>query len=230
MPNHCTNNLHIWGDEKQLDEFINRITVGENEYRIAQLIPMPAVLEGTISPSYDSPDPSPVWSMWLENGTINQERYDELVIEKREAYEKGERAFAETGYRDWYSWAYNNYGTKWGDYDHSHFHRDGDRLEIRYETAWGPFEDSFWERVSLMFPGLDFIIVYEEGGMDFAGVHKFSAGKKVYEDHHGALSEALPDVDWDDDDSIDRYDQAKCDFLDQLYLEAEDETNWSALG
>lgn len=221
MPNHCTNRLHVSGDTKQLDDFVRRITIGEEEYRIAQLIPMPTVLEGTQSPSASSPEPDPKWAEWLADGSINQERYDEMATNRRETYEKGEKAFAETGYRDWYSWAVNNYGTKWGDYDHHYFDRDGENLSIGYETAWGPFEDYFWERVSLMFPGLEFIIVYEECGMDFAGVHKFTAGRKVYEDHHGALSEALPECDWDDDDSIDRYNQAKCDFLDRLFEEAE---------
>lgn len=221
MPNHCYNILHVDGDTEQLGEFIRRITLEDGGYRIAQLIPMPKVLEGTHSPSVDSPEPNPKWAEWLADGTVTQERYDEMVTDRREAYEKGEKAFAETGYREWYTWAVNNYGTKWGDYNHDLYNHDGDRLELRYDTAWGPFDESFWERISSMFPALEFIIVYHEDGMDFAGVQKYFAGRLVYEDHDGALSDSLPELDWDDEDSIDRYDQAKCNYLDRLYEEAE---------
>lgn len=221
MPNHCSNSLHVSGDSKQLDEFIRQITVGESEYRIAQLIPMPKALEGTTSPTPNSPEPHPNWEELLAKGEITQEWYDKLVADRRTEYEAGMKAKAETGYSNWWDWCNDVWGTKWGDYDHHYFERDGDRLEVQYETAWGPFYESFWEKVSLMFPGLEFIIVYEESGMDFAGVHKFISGKLVYWEHEGAVSESLPEVDWDDDESVDSYYQSKRDYLDRLYEEAE---------
>jgi hypothetical protein len=60
---------------------------------------------------------------------LTQEMYDELI----ESY----------GHADWYNWARNHWGTKWGDceFDYDIISALGDKISyvhIHWESAWGP--------------------------------------------------------------------------------------------
>ena len=84
---------------------------------------------------------------------------------------------------DWYQWCNDNWGTKWGDYDHHGELCDGEweekRIDSSYITAWGPFSEDFFIRVSAMFPTLRIAVSYEGPGMDFSGWYSFYAGEQV---------------------------------------------------
>lgn len=56
---------------------------------------------------------------------------------------------------NWYDWAYNNWGTKWGCYDQE---IDGETLH--FSTAWSLFELRILDEVAKDFP--DFVLTYEE--------------------------------------------------------------------
>lgn len=222
MPNHCDNRLYVRGDVKQLDEFMRRITTeNAGEYDIASLVPMPEALVGTESPTPESPEPHPQWVILLDKGKMTQEWYDELVSKQEKRYKAGQEALAETGYSNWYDWCVQNWGTKWGDYNHYAFTRGDGYLAFCYETAWNPFIPPFWEKVSAMFPGLEFVVVYEEPGMCFAGSEKYKNGETLFEGCVSDYTTTLPEVDWDDEDSFDAFEQAKTDLLDQLYENAD---------
>ena len=225
MPNHCDNRLYVRGDVKQLDEFMRQIsTDNADKYEISSLVPMPEALVGTDSPTPKSSEPDPNWATLLAKGEMTQEWYDELVTKQKNRYESGQKLFAETGYRNWYDWAIQNWGTKWGDYNHYSVIRNDDGqfgIEIGYETAWSPFIPTFWEKVSAMFPDLEFVVVYEEPGMCFAGSEKYKNGETVFEACLDDYTKTLPEVDWDNDDSFEAFHQAKTDLLDQLYEQAD---------
>ncbi len=86
---------------------------------------------------------------------------------------------------DWYSWCNDNWGTKWGDYEHQGEITYGEweekRIESSYITAWGPLSVEFWLKVSTMFPTLRIAVSYDEPGMDFSGWHSFYGGEHVGE-------------------------------------------------
>lgn len=96
---------------------------------------------------------------------------------------------------NWYSWAIENWGSKWGAYREYVVCDGDDRLEINYETAWCPLSVEFWEKVAWKFPKLTFVIVYYEIGMDFAGGHRVRAGRPTIEIEDGCLSDCFPDHD-----------------------------------
>ena len=97
---------------------------------------------------------------------------------------------------DWYQWCSNNWGTKWGDYDHHGELCDGEweerRIASSYVTAWGPFSEDFFIKVSAMFPTLRIAISYEEPGMDFSGWYSFYGGEQVgsFDTTYGNLIES----------------------------------------
>jgi hypothetical protein len=104
----------------------------------------------------------------------------------------------------WYQWSIDNWGTKWGDYNHRKAIDIDGGLLIRYDTAWGPLGVNFWKRVSENFCGLHFITTFEEGGMQFAG---------AIIAHNGYVEELSEDYpvgpdDWSDDNAVQEfYDQ-----------------------
>lgn len=230
MPNHCHNQLTVTGDPKQLKRFIQAIIKepdNEGQFSIKQLVPMPEALEGTESPTPESPEPNPHWAVSLAEGKITQEWYDELCEKQCARYEAGIKAKAETGYSNWWDWTHDNWGTKWGDYDHHESFDDGLLLgdetyfSLGFHTAWGPFSEKFWHKVSAMFPGLDFLIVYDEPGMCFVGAERYTNGETVYNEYINDTTEIIPmPEDPQDEDWQDYYD-AKSNLLDQLTERAE---------
>lgn len=129
---------------------------------------------------------------------------------------------------DWYNWCVRNWGTKWGDYNHAHEIRSLDieptinnYASFTYETAWAPFKETFWHKVSTMFPDLEFLIIYEEPGLCYAGSEKFMNGETIYSEYIDNTNEILPDVDFDDTESWEKYEDAKTELLDQLLENAQ---------
>ena len=49
-----------------------------------------------------------------------------------------------------------------------------------YDTAWGPFEEGFWIKVSQEYPKLRFAIGYVEEGMNFRGADVFHDGEILF--------------------------------------------------
>jgi len=221
MPNHCYNNLNVSGDRAELERFISAITVAETEagaqrYCISQLVPMPKVLEGTQSPTPSSPEPHPNWANLLANGEITQEWYDQLIANNIQRYEDGQKAYAETRYYNWYDWAHSNWGTKWGDYETSvlsgELYADiGDTISLCYTTAWCPFSEEFFARISELFPTLFFRVEYEEQGMGFLGVMTAENGK--VQDFYEEIN--ISDLPNPDEVDSGEYEQAYQDLIDR---------------
>ena len=82
----------------------------------------------------------------------------------------------------WYNWAIDNWGTKWDVHEVSaELHELGDgQTEANYcfETAWSGV-DPVLEAMSRQFPGLSFYYFYNEEGAEFAGIIEYEDGKEV---------------------------------------------------
>ena len=86
------------------------------------------------------------------------------------------------GAPDWYEWRLKNWGTKWNPADVC---VTGDieagRANVFFDTAWAP-PIEFFDEVVKMYPGLEFILEYEEPGMGFFGEAKWSEGERDYDE------------------------------------------------
>lgn len=107
-----------------------------------------------------------------------------------------EQNLAKYGYKNWYDWCCDKWGTKWGDYDTDYMeHLETPNLRAyRYTTAWSPMVEAI-KVFAQKFPNLVFINTYEEGGMAFLGAFG------IYQDSMWDVEGQYPEVDWEADDT-----------------------------
>jgi len=78
------------------------------------------------------------------------------------------------GYPDWYSWAHENWGTKWDLIEV--YIVDGPEIVTYYfDTAWAP-PIPVMEYLAPRFPDVKITIEYDEPGMDFWGTMTWTEG------------------------------------------------------
>ncbi len=201
MANICSNITTISGPPEDITKFINTVTRADGDSLVTNiansLMPMPESLKET-NASFASEEPHPNWAVMLADGSITQEHYDNLVALNAEDWKKQQQNLATYGVRDWYDWAWKNWGTKWGDSDHweipSEEQVEAGEVFYRYDTAWGPFHEGFWGKVSEMFPTLTFVTIYSEPGMCFCGASAAKNGHVVTR-----YTEDLPECDDQED-------------------------------
>lgn len=146
MPNHvftsiAFNNLSVKQKEK-LNEIANTHNGLCGYYR-----PMPDDIRNTSSPTK----------------VVSQREYNKIMKENQNSpYQfkpitKKMQVELNTKYGvdNWYDWAYQNWGTKWGCYDNE---VDGETL--RFSTAWGLFDISILDKLAEDFP--EFSLHFEE--------------------------------------------------------------------
>lgn len=158
MPNWCYNDLTLRGDAEEIGRYLDLVSGGDpsasgdlSEWDLTRVHPMPEILHGTTS-----------------GFTRNEER-------AKEWSRLSDVAEAETGHRDWYSWAIANWGTKWAPNVTDAY---GDN--IRFETAWCP-PDELIRRSSEMFPNLTFTMLSNEESQAFVCASVFRGGHLVSE-------------------------------------------------
>ena len=103
---------------------------------------------------------------------------------------------AKYGTDNWYDWALNNWGTKWGAYDATEWDvTEGENgnatASISYNTAWSP-ATAFYINASEKFPTLAFDTQYADEGGGFVC-------ETSYE--NGEVTKNI-DYDWDSADGI----------------------------
>lgn len=223
MPNWCENNLEVNGSPDDVQAFYDAIHDGEkeNDYGkmvtvldiTGKLMPMPEILRGTRSPVPTGEfDEDGQFTKLVEDETNEYwtpETYEERKKEHNDLVEQAEKAVAETGFSDWYSWANTNWGTKWGSCEVlsngvavANDNGTASRF-INYDTAWGPLSEDFWLKTSERFPTLKFTVYYEEHGMCFHGIDSYHDGEIIF-----SLSDDLPQPseDMSDDEKESFYD------------------------
>lgn len=87
------------------------------------------------------------------------------------------------GFDNWYDWSNHNWGTKW-DVTAELCIDKPSSLEYYFDSAWAPPIAAF-ERISKLFPNLQFELHYKEPGMCFQGTYTVQngEGEDVEEDY-----------------------------------------------
>ena len=188
MPNWCDNEVAIdFPDKTTAAEFMALVETDDDDQRrplVDAFLPMPSVLDGTRSPfpsvEFDSDGRIMEFVNDPNNTHWTPERYEEARLEHLALQEKGNAAFAATGFTNWYDWANKNWGTKWGDCQTQVSALLDTHIDITFATAWGPLAASFWMGVSRRFPTAQIRVVYKESGMGFQGAEAYYGGISVY--------------------------------------------------
>lgn len=89
--------------------------------------------------------------------------------------------------QDWYDWANENWGTKWGTYDVEAFALDGDSspVLIKFQSAWGPPKV-----LALIADWLKRACKFEK--VSFVGFDPYDDSLSVLLSEHGLSTEANP--------------------------------------
>jgi hypothetical protein len=192
MPNHVDNRLTITGDKAELIRFVSETYEGDETYNFNKLVPL-------------DPRASKVVRWEKEDGT-------EQVF--------GAFSTREDGFDGW-AHAHEIWGSKWGAYDIQAGgawyelleKEDYHDIAFYYQSAWSP-AGGLIRRISAQFPALSFGVWYTEEGMGFCGWQLYKGGEEVAENSYDMSS--LPDCDWDDDASIEKFNQAMEEFYETL--------------
>jgi hypothetical protein len=192
MPNHVDNRLTITGDKAELIRFVSATYEGDENYNFNKLVPL-------------DPRASKVVRWEKEDGT-------EQVF--------GAFSSAEEGF-DGYQNAIDVWGTKWGAYDIQAGgawyelleKEDYHDIAFYYQSAWSPAGE-LMRKISAQFPTLSFGTWFTEEGMGFCGWQLYKGGEEIAENSYDMSS--LPDCDWDDETSIEKFNQAMEEFYETL--------------
>jgi hypothetical protein len=194
MPNWVSTTLSVKGSKEEVYRFIDGVT----DSKILQsYVPCPEELQNTVA------------------GSVPEDKAEEHRKQK-------ESNIAKYGHKDWYDWAYDNWGSKWGDCDTDIQPVSEDsfgvfEVIVQYQTAWSCADTGFL-KVSQMFPSLYFTFDYDEEAGFFSGLHVFHNGNIIFESMYEPCNYPHP-IDWDDYDSIDKYDEWKVKNSDTIHAE-----------
>jgi hypothetical protein len=200
MANDCGNYTVVTGPIKDLKSFSEKIGIPEvgkpvEKFSFARaLMPCPQELLDTVARIYSDDFPEKL-KFRLDSGKISQERYWEEFNEWQSDNAKHNYNLGVYGATDWCQWAYDHWGTKWGDYEHQEYFGTDDCIVLNYQTAWGPFHEDFWATVSKDWPTLTFVTEYDEPNMAFYGVIAARDGATV------STVREYPEMDENADDS-----------------------------
>ena len=194
MPNWVSTRLTVKGSEEEVKRFLSGI---KDSKILESYIPCPTELRDTVS------------------GSVGEEKAEE----HRQQQESNTTKY---GFKDWYDWQYDIWGTKWGDCDTDinnplGFSDGSWEVPIQYKTAWGPAEAGFL-KVSAMFPALFFMFDYNEEAGFFAGTQVMKDGATVFESMYEPCSYE-GEVDWDDEESMQKYEDWKEEKTDAIFDE-----------
>ena len=150
MPNWCNNHITITGPNKIIDK-IEKIVKEEGDEAFADSSEPKGLLQ------FMHPMPAE-----LRDTTADGSK-DKAMIEK-------------TGYSDWYSWAVDNWGTKWEvcefygvDRNHLNDSLDESTISFSFDSAWSPPIGAY-EQFLVDNENCALVARYYEGGCDFMGI------------------------------------------------------------
>lgn len=151
MPNWCENHLSIAGKDVDMQKLLEVITIGEGEYSLLEKL-------------YPTPE-----ELCIGDSSVGGQT--PLMISNMEKY----------GFKSWYDWNIENWGTKWSESDLSigqsyTLSNDFGVIAFNFETAWAPPLEAF-DKISKDYPNLLFAIYYEEPGMAFCGKKVWALGE-----------------------------------------------------
>jgi len=147
MPNWCDNRLTIWGSKKDIKNFKEKAK---------------------------SQDPKQKTDLMLNNFVpLPNELTNTIADFAKKPYEQ--KLIKKYGAEDWYHWHIKNWGTKW-DIEAELIDDQEYYLEYTFDSAWAP-PTEWLEKVTKMYPNMDFTLHYDEPGACFKGVARGKEGK-----------------------------------------------------
>ena len=191
MPNWCANSLKLIAKtadaDKKMVEIIQELarakTAGDDASIFAIIKPIPEALHIT--------------SGWLGKDTPEQKALELAQQENLKTY----------GYKDWYDFCVNEWGTKWdartSDYDMP-YDIVGNEVTIFFDTAWSPPMQIYYALEEM---GFLVEATYIEQGMGYIGY--YTDGVDTCE----RMDQFEPEVDEEDDD----YFGILCDKIDKYF-------------
>jgi hypothetical protein len=192
MPNWCFQTLEIVGTHEEINNFVVAMTEeipqvgksGSGKYSLNQMFPCPEELVNTVSG----------WTNESGEQTARDRQYESNI--------------AKYGYKDWYDWANDIWGTKWGACsvelrDHSWSKdRTHSVVSVGFESAWCPATQLI-QRISESYPNCVFGLSFTEESNAFAGCVGISNGQLLFD--KTIDMEDRPDFDIDTDEGYDKY-------------------------
>ena len=161
-------------------------------------IPMPEVLDGTLSPHIAPGD--------FINGVNKRKNTNFLTLEevascddewdshRAKEIAKNIKAFEETGYHDWYSWNLNNWGVKW-DAVRPTAKYDLLTITFSFDSPWG-CPEQFVRELSKLYPNATFEMV--SGSIENDTHYEFTCEDGKFEEtcSYETFKEAVMDGKW----------------------------------
>jgi hypothetical protein len=183
MPNHCENQFTVRGKK---DDVIDFITSCVNPKHGEEPLSENQIKQAIIRGAFDDNS-----KYVFENFCLFRKLEpmpEGLSQDKVFGAEKDQALIDKYGADNWYDWASNKWGTKWGCYDVSFdpiYKTDSGEYEmqINYSTAWAPGDDFLMENLAVQdYINLTFHLYYQEPGMCFHGFFFIKDGSVVEKD------------------------------------------------
>jgi hypothetical protein len=197
MPNHCQNQFTVHGDKNDIINFIvSCVNPKQGEEPLSENQIKQAIIQGVFND--DSKYVFENFCLFRKLKPMPEELRDTTSPGK-----KDEELIKKYGFDNWYDWANDNWGTKWGCYNVSFdpiYKTDNGEYEmqINYDTAWSPGDDSLMEYLAVEdYKKLTFHLYYQEPGMGFHGFFFIKDGSVVeqgcenYNEFPTSMSDAL---------------------------------------
>lgn len=158
MPNWCNNGITIRHADPAM---IDRVIKGKDGL-LMEFLPTPQALLDTTAGSFGDNE--------------KQRELEQLQEDNLRKY----------GFKDWYDWNCNNWGTKW-DFNLENIDRpDPNTVTAAFDTAWAPPTRAYEQLMEL---GFEIEAMYYEPGMAFVG--KWADGVDEYYEYSGETSETV---------------------------------------
>lgn len=190
MPNHVYQKLSVIGDLQELMKLalFTRCPSRTEEKKWVPFsedafFPMPEDLRGTVSGSGAVIPEKEYAALVADADEVNRrKRAGGMPITYKMAAEYAQKY----GAANWYDWATQNWGTKWGTYYceqewHLSVEDSASTLSIRFQSAWSP-ATLIVQRLSVGFSTLNFKLEYIDECWNFAGSQIIAKGAVIRKD------------------------------------------------
>jgi len=196
MPNWVMNELTCtFQTQEEYNVFKEKVNL---EGLFNSFIPMPEVLDGTLSPHIAPGDFINGVNKRKNTNFITLEEVascdDEWDSHRAKEIAKNIKAFEETGYHDWYSWNLNNWGVKW-DAVRPTAKYDLLTITFSFDSPWG-CPEQFVRELSKLYPNANFEMV--SGSIENDCHYEFTCEDGKFEEtcSYETFKEAVMDGKW----------------------------------
>tara|TARA_A100000172_G_C3029300_1_gene106045 strand:+ start:146 stop:715 length:570 start_codon:yes stop_codon:yes gene_type:complete len=164
MPNYCWNILNITGPEEDINKFLDKSKIKEDDYGNGGFS-----FSGTVpEPDYET---TPVKQTYPEISAkyAKTEKEREKIMENKPEIRKD----------SWWDWRVQNWGTKWQPMDPNIEQGNPRHVQITFDSAWSP-PIEWLNKVHIDYPELKFKLEFEEPGMNFYGYVNAYAKNSIF--------------------------------------------------